>query len=201
MGLGAMSASALPSGYESVNVHGTLNIQNYSSTKGYFITKISVSNKDILGLVGDEFGTLASGDQLVSYGLYYGNYTDIFAVLDKNNNVVHSDVSTDTGSYELNMWFSEGSNWIYNHVPGTSDSENYQSSDGELYFSDYTGDNTFTMIGQGKDSVNWDNYNESYSINNMSGWFNMPMIDTGYNYGLITGSISGSGKDVYPFDY
>src|ERR1700729_1262353 len=85
MGLCAMNASALPNGYQSVNFHGTLNFQNYSSAKNYFTTKVSVSNKDLLGLINNEFGTVPSGAQLVSRGLYYGYaYSEFFAVLNKN---------------------------------------------------------------------------------------------------------------------
>ena len=50
------------------------------------------------------------------------------------------------------------------------------------------------------DKVNWDSYNESYSLKNGQG--SIYFDDEGI-YGTIMGaSVSGSGKDVdYPFDY
>ncbi len=188
MGLFAMNASALPEGFESVNFHATLNVQiSEGKTKN-----VSVGNKDLLSLVADEFTstTIPSGSQLVSYGLD----DEEFAVLDKHNNFVLEDASTDGDSYEFFINPFTDQDFSTESIQGSSQDTftapestlTYVSGDGNTFF-------TLTGIMTIKDSATG-NDNESYSMQNASGHFELNT--TGEGFGTITGGVSGSGKDV-----
>jgi hypothetical protein len=198
MGLCAMNASALPNGWESANVLATLNFQNYSSAKGDFITKVSVSNKDVLFLINAEFGTVpSSGAKLVTYGLD----SEEFAVLDKNNNTVISDASYNSpASDDYELYFNPDNSGYYTktYVPNKGDTWNYQCGQGALIYEDATDSNYFTLSGYTKWTDNFDPENESYSMSNATGYFYLPIANKGYynSYGVITGGISGSGNGV-----
>ena len=198
VGLCAMNASALPNGWESANVQATLNFQNYSSSKGDFITKVSVSNKDVLFLINNEFGTVPnSGAQLVSYGLD----DEEFAVLDKNNNTVIPDASYNSGaSDDYNLYFNPDYSGYYTkaYVPNKGDTWNYQCGQGALIYEDATDSNYFTLSGYTKWTDNFNTDNESYSMSNATGYFYLPIANASSydSYGVISGGISGSGNNV-----
>ena len=61
-------------------------------------------------------------------------------------------------------------------------------------------DDTFYVTGLMTDKVNWNSWNESYSLKNGQG--SIDFDDEGIYGTIISASVSGSGKDVdYPFDW
>jgi hypothetical protein len=184
LGLGAMTASALPSGKESVNFHSTLNVQNGSKIK-----QVSVSNKDILALISNEFSeALPNGAILATYGLD----SEEFTVLYPNGSTFISNASSGSGSYELFMWPDEDDEYVYDD---SKEPINVTTDDG--YFEYVDSSDTYYIYFQGsmKFSDNTDTANESYNMPNAAGYFYMP-IGVGNDRGIMTGGISGSGKDV-----
>jgi hypothetical protein len=184
LGMIAMSASALPKGYESVNFHATLYVKDGSDK----VIKVSGSNKDLLTLVGDEYGTLPSGAQLVSYGAT----EDEFAVLNSSGTRIIEDASYDGGDYDFYYEADDGT-LVENNLTG--DTYNYEDVDGYLYYRNAAETYTFYLEGAVSFTDNYDNDNETYSEPNASGTFTLP-IGVGDDDGVITGGLSGSGNDV-----
>src|SRR5580692_415514 len=89
---GMKASASLPNGYESVIFKATLTLQASGSPAK--TTKVSLSNKDLLALIAEEFtsATIPSGAQLVLHGLEDETFN---AVLDKNNNIVIANASSD----------------------------------------------------------------------------------------------------------
>jgi hypothetical protein len=190
----ALNASAkLPSGLESVAIKATVFTEN-----GAKVVKMKVTTDDILSLIDNEYGTSyakqngGKGYQLASWGLY----EEEFAVVDKDGNVVLSDASYDGDNYYLYINPSVDSNWVDSYK---GEKYNYTIPDVELLYRSNDEYDTFYVYGLMTDKVNWDTYDENYSMKNAQG--SIYFEDEGI-YGPMTASVSGSGKDVeYPFDY
>jgi len=190
-----LNASAkLPSGYESVVLKAT--VVTESNAK---LVKTKITSDDMLSLIDNEFGTSyakqdgGKGYQLVSYGLS----DEEFAVIDKNGNIVLENASYNADDvdyylyldpYETDRWVDSynGENYYF-IIPGAE--VRYESANDEDYFN---------VTGLITDKLNYDTDNENYSLKNGQGYiyFNDEEI-----YGTImNASVSGSGKDVDPFD-
>jgi len=199
-GLFSLSASAkLASGYESVNFKATVVTEN-----GAKIVKTKITTDDILSLIDNEYGTSyakqngGKGYQLVSYGVGYGYDSDydIFGVVDKNGSNVLSNASFNEDDYELYIYPYEDRTWVRSYV---GENYTYIVPTVEVYYYSADDEDSFYVYGLMTDKVNWDSYNESYSLKNGQG--SIYFDDEGI-YGPIMGaSVSGSGKDVYGFDY
>ncbi|HEX3855868.1 MAG TPA: hypothetical protein VHY30_01060 [Verrucomicrobiae bacterium] len=189
-----LNASAkLPSGFESVKIKATILTEN-----GAKVVKTKITNDDILALIDTEYGTSFSkanggkGYQLVAYGLY----EEEFAVLDKNGNVALSDASSDTNEfYSLYIYPYNDDNWVESYK---GEKYNYTIPDVSLTYNSSDDEDFFYVDGLMTDKVDWNTYNENYSMKNGQGSISFNDEDV---FGPITGSVSGSGKDVYPFDY
>ena len=188
-----MKASALPNGYEAVNFQAKLTLQ--MSQIPAKIKTVSMGNKDILNLIRGEFIStpIPNGAVLVSRGLDGGG----LAVL-SSDNVLLSDVTTNPAAadqYELNLsayndqhtMSEKGNKNVYDY---TSDqcTFTYTSADGSHYVS---------LEGTMTIEDNFQFYSETFKLANGSGSFNLPL--DGEDVGTLTGSVSGSGKDVECF--
>jgi hypothetical protein len=188
----AMNASAvIPKHLESVNFTATLTVADGEVTK-----TISANNKDLLSLVALEFGQLPTGAQLASYGLESdGAYKDYFVVLYSNGNVYLDDASADGDDYALYFYPYEDE-YTEKETATASDTWNYELDGTEFVYESGTDADSFTVYGLLTDTVSYDSYNENYKLSNATGTFDLPVIDTGDDEGIITVNLSGSGTDV-----
>jgi hypothetical protein len=194
----ALSASALPTGYESVNFHATVKVQD-----GAKIEKVSLDDKDLLNnFIGTEFATsIPNGAKLVSYGLG----SEEFAVLNKDNDIFLEDASTNPSAADHYSFYIY-SGWRETVYEETSTNVyKGETANAELYYMDGSGDYYLEATGSGSATVHYingdfDYGNESYSGSG-EGYCFLPSGDLkGYgNRGILKDSISGSGKEVEPF--
>ncbi|MGA2789135.1 MAG: hypothetical protein ABSF60_16575 [Verrucomicrobiota bacterium] len=190
-----LNASAkLPSGYESVVIKATVVTES-----GAKVVKSKITTDDILTLIDTEYDTSyakkdgGKGYQLVSYGLY----EEEFAVADKDGNIVLTNASSDGDDYRLYLDAYNDDNWVESYKGANY---NYTIPDAELYYNSADDNDSFYVDGLMTDKVNWDSYNESYSLK--SGQGSIYFDDEGIYGPIMSASVSGSGKDVdYPFDY
>jgi hypothetical protein len=193
MGLLGMKASALPNGYESATFHATLILQN--SETPWEIKKISMSNKDLLNLIRTEFIStpIPSNAQLVSRGLD-GEQFEILV----GNTVLLSNVSTNTNSgdnYKL-QFNAYADRWTESEV-SNKNMFDYTSDLCILSYMSGDGSQSFTLEGTTTINDNLEFDNETFKMSNASGSFNL--LIGGEGFGTMTGSFSGSGKDVECF--
>jgi hypothetical protein len=128
----------------------------------------------------------------VSYGLY----EEEFAVADKDGNIVLENATSDGNDYELSLDPYYDDNWVRSYKGQNS---SYIIPEAELYYNSADDNDSLYVDGLMTDKVNWDSYNESYSMKNGQGSISFEDEDT---YGpIMSGTVSGSGKDVYVFDY
>jgi len=195
----ALSASAkLPSGFESVNVKATVLLDNGAKT-----VKMKITTDDILSLIDNEFGTSYSkenggkGYQLVSYGVGYGYIGyDIFAVLDKDGNVVLSNASfSGDEDYYLYLYPYQDRNWVSS---GTDPKITYTIPQVGVYYNSGDDEDSFYIYGLMTDKVNWDTDTENYSLKNGQG--SLTFFDEEIFGPIMDASVSGKGTDVYPFN-
>jgi hypothetical protein len=152
-GLMGMSAQAsIPNGYGPVAVKMTALTQNDTvvTTNGSTITakvtttKLKITTKDILALIGDEFGTLPDGARLVSVVM-----GPTFAVLDKDGNVLISNAGSHSGSYALGITSMGGS--VQSGVETESSTAETlklkMNTIGEFYYSNAADTEGFVLFG------------------------------------------------------
>lgn len=207
-GLLGVSARAVVVSYEPVSIKAIILVQTNNTYNAgdtvttYHVTKIKVTNKDILKLIEPEFATNSPsgytnfpsgfpvGSQLVIDYFWDGE----FYVLDKAGNVI-LDVYTENDDFEL---YIDYNNYVYTGSEtdtGTVDkySDNY-STIGEFFYEDATGANTFDVYGLARVK---DTENHITSIYSQS--FKMTATGNGTlddSDAVISGSLSGSGKNL-----
>jgi hypothetical protein len=196
-----LNASAkLPSGYESVVFNATVLTES-----GAKVVQMKITTDDILTLIDNEYGTHyavkdgGKGYQLVSYGVGddFDSGDDIFAVLDKNGTVVLADASFDgLSDYYLYLYPYDGSEWVDSH---TGENYNYTVPQVEVYYNSSDDEDSFFVTGLMTDKVNWTSDSENYSVKNGQG--SIDFNDEGIYGVIMNATVSGSGTDVYPFDY
>ncbi len=190
-----LNASAkLPSGYESVVFNATVLTES-----GAKVVQTKITTDDILTLIDNEYGTSyakkdgGKGYQLVSYGV--GD--EELAVLDKNGTVVLTNASHNGDDYYLYVDpYESDDNWVESYK---GENYNYTVPEVEVEYNSSDDSDSFFVTGLMTAKVNRDSYNESYSVKNGQGTI---YFDDEEIYGTImNASVSGSGKDVYVFDY
>ncbi|MGA3141520.1 MAG: hypothetical protein ABSF10_00545 [Verrucomicrobiota bacterium] len=195
-----LNASAkLPLYCESVVFKATVLTEN-----GAKVVQTKITTDDILGLIDNEYGRSyakkdgGKGYQLVSEGVGrdYSSGYDIFSVADKDGNIVLANASFNGDAYYLYLYPYDG-NWVESYKGANY---NYTAPQVEVYYNSSDDNDSFYVTGLMTDKVNWDSYNESYSLKNGQGSIEFDDEDI---YGPIMGaSVSGSGKDVdYPFNW
>ena len=187
--LGVKANASLPNGYESVTFKATLTLQNSTNKT----MKVSMSNKDLLALIAEEFtsATIPSGAQLVMHGLADETFN---AVLDKNNNIVIANASSDGDYYELFLDPFEDTGSITANEEGNSPTFDFSAPEATFTYRNGNNDFVFILTGIMTAKDNEENDNESYSMQNATGYFKLDA--GGEEFGTITGSLSGSGKEV-----
>ena len=199
LGMLATVAGAAPDGYESFNLKLTLNYQLNPSGDDWKVGRISFSNKDLLGLVGNEFDmTFPSGSYLAMYGLGTSP-SNQFLVFSKGGDVLLPNASRNesvTDSYRFSFLPDMHS---YNETHSSdSDKWNFVSDCGEFryrgaldgFYVDAKGPVTFSDSYKG-------GYIESYKEPASSGQFYLNSGGTlGNIFGLSSGNFSGSGRDI-----
>jgi hypothetical protein len=191
--LGMSARASLPDGYSSVKIKLTAlmqapNTSTSSSTK-YNITKVKITNKEMLNLIATEFSTsLGDGSQLVLNNFWNGT----FSVLNKDGAVILSDVSSNEDSWEL---YTEYDNYVYTGKSSSSSTKYNYTSIGYLYWQDGSDYNYFEVYGEA--SVD-DSYKDSGSKES----FKLTGSDNGQWNGdsaVVSGTVSGSGKNNLAF--
>jgi hypothetical protein len=191
----AKSASALTNGWESVQFHAIVHVQDGDVTK-----VVTVNTKDLLYLVEQEFGSLPNGAKLVSYGMD----DEEFAVLTKNNDIYIYDASRNeeietNDDYELYPFASEDEDaFVYDEG---HHSTLFRDAYCGLHYQDATDTYTLHLLGRGKIQVDFENDDETYNIHG-DGTCYLPSGDLKGkgSFGVFLGSLKGSGKDVDAFE-
>ena len=187
-----LNATALPTGYESANFHATLILQN--SETPWEIKKISMSNKDLLNLIRTEFIStpIPSNAQLVSRGLDGGQFEILVG-----NTPLLANVSSSTNGDNYKLQFNAyADHWTVSEV-SNKNTFNYTSDLCILSYMSGDGSQSFTLEGTTTINDNLEFDNETFKMSNASGSFNL--LIGGEGFGTMTGSFSGSGKDVECF--
>jgi hypothetical protein len=188
--LGMSARASLPDGYSSIKIKLTALMQapptTTSSSTKFNITKVKVTNKEMLNLIATEYATtLGDGSQLVLDNVWEGD----FSVLNKDGAVLIGNASSNEDDWEL---FTEVESNVYTGKgTDTSITENY---DAIIWFhwndgSDY---NYIDLFGAGTidDSGKMDKGSKEKF--KMSGGDNGQWMGSG---AVISGTISGSGKN------
>jgi hypothetical protein len=153
-GLMGMSVQAsIPNGYGPVTVNMTALTQNDAVvttnsagtiTAKVTTTKLKITTKDILALIGDEFGALPDGARLVTAVM-----GSAFAVLDKDGNVLISNAGSHSGSYALGITSMGGA--VQSGVQTESSTAETvkikMNTIGEFYYSNAADTEGFLLIG------------------------------------------------------
>lgn len=197
-----LNASAkLPSGYESVVFKATV-----LTEKGAKVVTTKITTDDILTLIDNEYGTSyakkdgGKGYQLVSHGVgyAYSGEDDIFAVMDKNGTVVLANASFNIvtpDAYYLYLYPYDDSNWVESYK---GENYNYTVPQVEVFYNSSDDNDSFYIYGLMTDKVNWSSYDENYSLKNGQG--SIDFSNEGIFGPIMNAGVSGSGKDVDPFD-
>jgi hypothetical protein len=187
--LGMSARASLPDGYSSVKIKLTAlmqapNTSTSSSTK-YNITKVKVTNKEMLNLIATEFATsLGDGSQLVLNYFWSGT----FSVLNKDGAVILSNVSSNEDSWEL---YTDYDNYVYTGKSSSSSTTYNYETIGWFYWQDGADYNYLEVYGQAS-------VDDSYKSSGTKESFKLSGSDNGQWNGdsaVVSGTVSGSGKN------
>ena len=197
-GLLGLSAHAAPSAnFSPVKIKLTALVQapdTGTSTIKFNVTKIKITNKEVLGLVEDEYGdSFPAGAQLVVDNFWDG----LFSVLDKDGAILRADASNGVGDDAYELYIGEIVNRVFTGS-GTDTKETfkytmvgnffYQDSVGQLGGGDFFGVTGFTTVN---DSFNFNSETSKESFK-LEGAGNGRL--SGDN-AVVSGKVSGSGKN------
>jgi hypothetical protein len=199
--LGLSARAALPSGFSSVSIKLTVLLQTNNtavhSTTKFNVTKLKVTNKDVLQVVANEFtGTfpgavVPTGAQLVLAG--DGFFGGTFSVLAKDGAVLLANASSNTNEYELQI--SNNNNDIYTGGD-TSTAETFTIvTAADFFWQDATAANFLEIFGPAtvKDTFKASGDPESFKFSGAEDGF------LGGRDAIVTGSVAGKGKDTADF--
>jgi hypothetical protein len=198
LGLSARAATPVP--FDLVSVHLAALFQTNNSDTTSKIVKVKIVNKDILKLIASEFTNSAAAITNGSAKLAVDSFFDgVFAVLDKTNGVIVADASdnpsTNIDDYDLSIG-EEG-----NSVDASKETDSKET------------DNLITPgffeFSSGNDSISGDIFGativkESFTDAKDSESFKLTGtedVDINGNDGVLTGTISGVGKDNDNIDF
>jgi hypothetical protein len=188
-GLLGMSARAAITAFDPVKIKGTILVQTNDTTKGsttkYNVTKIKVTNKDILKLVENEFEvTFPAGAQLAVDNFWSGE----FYVLDKAGAEIQYAGHTYTDDYELYLGHD---NNVYTGSDTSKVETDNSISTAEFFYEDATDANRFAIYGL---AIVKDTYatqeKESFKITGLAGDGYFAEHDA-----VVTGTVSGAGDN------
>jgi hypothetical protein len=202
-GLFGLSARASIPGYESVNIKCIILMQTNdtypkATTTKFNVTKMKVTNKDILNLIAPEFATNAFSIGYTNFpsGFPVGSKLAVnyfsngeFYVLDKAGNVI-LDVYTENDDFYLYLDYND--NYVYTGSDTASkETENYTYV-GEFYYVDGTDANHFDVYGLTtvKDTIKASGESESFKMTGLAGDGSF-----GGTNAVVSGTVKGSGKN------
>ena len=188
--LGLSAYAAIPADFSTVAIKLTVLTQN-STISPFTVTKLKVTNKDVLAQVADEFGALPDTAQLVLTG--NGFYGGTFAVLDKDGNVLIANASSSTDSYELSI--SNPNNDIYTGKDSATSETFKIITAGDFYWQDGTASNWLEVYGPAT-------VKDTYKASGSPESFKFGGVEDGHLGGddaIVTGSVSGKGKNTADF--
>jgi hypothetical protein len=190
-----MSARASISGYDLVNIKSVVLMQTNETTSGsttkYNVTKVKVTNKDVLKLIEMEFGTnfpSAGTNGLLAIDYFFDGS---FYVLDKNGNEILYASGNDfvEDDYELYLDYD---NYVYTGSDSPSkETYNYVTT-GEFYYEDATDANYFEVYGPTF-------VKETYSNTDSESFLMSALVGDGRfneNSAVVLGTVKGAGKNV-----
>ncbi len=168
------------------------------SQDGAHFTQSKIDNNDILSLINDEFGTSFSetnGDYLAVSNFWNGQ----FIVLGPSNTVLLANASSNTNGDHYALGFSSA-NTVFTTTEKTNCETKFSVTDGFLDYESGDGSNSFMLEGfttvidsyfnGGSNSV------ESFELSGGIG--SISSSDTNGVSGVLTGTVSGSGKNNAP---
>jgi hypothetical protein len=187
--LGMSARASLPDGYSSVKIKLTALMQapdtTTSSSTKYNITKVKITNKEMLNLIATEFGaSFGDGVQLVLNNFWSGT----FSVLNKDGAVILSNVSSNEDSWEL---YTDYDNYVYTGKSSSSSTKYSYTTIGWLYWQDGSAYNYFEVYGEAS-------VDDSYKDSGTKESFKLTGSDNGQWMGdsaVVSGTVSGSGKN------
>lgn len=193
--------SSLPKGLTLVDISlvaidqgGTDTNTNNGKTVAH-TAQTKINNNDILSLINTEFGTSFStsgGDRLVVSNFWDGQ----FMVLDKTGNVLLANASSNTNGDHFVLDLTSTNTAVSGKISANSGTK-VSLTEGMLNYTSGDGNSSFQLIGLTtvKDSYSngLSNSMESFELSNGVG----SISDTNGS-GLLTGSVSGKGKDNVP---
>jgi hypothetical protein len=206
-GLFGLSARASISGFDSVNIKCTILMQtndtypNANTTK-FNVTKMKVTNKDILNLIAPEFATnspspytnfpfsppalngFPPGSKLVVDNFFDGE----FYVVSGTNVILH----VQTGPEDLFVLYLEYSNNVYTGSDTASKETKNYTTIGEFKYVDGTDANNFDVYGLTtvKDTFKASGESESFKMTGLAGDGSF-----GGTNAVVSGTVKGSGKN------
>ena len=193
--LGLSARAALPANFSSVNFKLTVLIQAASTGSGtttkFNVTKLKITNKEVLNQVTNEFGAFPAGAQLVLAG--NGFFGGTFSVLAKDGTVLLDNASSSGDSYELTI--SDPNNYIYTGSETATTAKYNITTGGDFYWQDATASNFLEIVGPATvtDTIGASNGPESFKFSGLGDGFL-----TGNN-AIVTGSVNGAGKNTASF--
>jgi hypothetical protein len=193
--LGLSARASFPTDFSTVKIKLTVLIQTNdtfpgSSTK-FNVTKLKVTNKEVLMQVANQFGALPSGAQLVlnSDGFFGGT----FSVLNKDGTVFLANVSSSTNLYELNI--ENNNNDIFTGSENSSKETFDITTAADFFWHAGTGTDHLEIFGPAtvKDTFGSNTDPESFKF------IGAEDGELSSHAAIVTGSVSGHGKDTADF--
>ena len=186
-----------------VNIKLTALIQTNATVSGstttFHVTKVKITNKEVLAQVAKEFtNSFPSGFPTgAKLAVFFGFWHGTFAVLDKTNGVLLANASSSTNNaYELNITDNNNDAYTGKSISGGSETFNFVTA-GDLYWQDATGDNFVEVYGPAtvKDTFKDSSDPESFKFSGVEDGDLNGLRDAR----LVTGSVNGAGKDSADF--
>lgn len=189
-----------PHGLTSVDIdlvaieQGNINVNTNTGTTTAHFKQSDINNNDILALINSEFGTTFSrtnGDHLAISNFWEGK----FMVLNSTGAVVLANASVGSGDHYLLELTS--TNTVFAGSQTTNSETKYSVTEGSLKYESGNGSNSFQLTG-------FTTVNDSYfhgfsnSVESFELTGGIGSISSTNGPGVLTGSVSGSGKDNAP---
>lgn len=191
----------LPAGFTSVDIdlvaleQGSTTVNTNTGATSVHFNQSKIDNNDILALINGEFGTSFSrtnGDRLAVSNFWDGK----FIVLNSTGAVLLANASLNTNGDHYRLLLSS-TNTVFAGTQTTNYLTKLSATEGSLTYESGNGSNAFTVTGF--TTVNDSYYNDfSNSVESFQLSGGIGSITGTNGTGVLTGSVSGSGKDNAP---
>ena len=194
--LGLSARAGISVNYSAINIHLTVLLQTNSTVSGsitkYNVTKVKVTNKEVLARVAAEFGAFPAGAQLVINGFFGGT----FSVLAKDGTVLLANASVPVAADAYDLRITNPGNDLYTGQASSKADLFDIITAGEFYWQDATGANYLEVFGPAvvRDyEANPANSPESFEFSGVEDG------GLGGHAAIVVGEISGAGKNTSRF--